>query len=286
MSLAPFVFPHVHACDGAAPRPTKLHSYSQGAEDVTLWTRFFEPAGVLVGTFLEIGALDGSGLSNTLMFEEQLGWRGVLVEAVPSNSIKLHRAGLERRRRSATFGLGSCGDPRAAPWRQGTLTVLAGGGPMGAVEMNDTAEHITLFGMNSETRQAVACLPLQAMLEAAGLLDIDLFSLDVEGAEAVVLGTLDLSVTNVRLVLVEANGLNADKDERVRAALRGAGFERGFDVREGCPGRENCMENEVWINPAYEARRRARILGLDAAHRFHLGTGLACDQAVSRAAAL
>ena len=286
VSLAPFVFPHVHSCDDAAlgapvGLATALKSYSQGAEDVTLWQRFFKPAGITKGTFLEIGALDGTGLSNTLMFEEQMGWRGLLVEAVPANSAVLHKTGLGRRRRSATFGLGSCGDPRASPWSLGSLVVLGGGGPMGAMQMKDTDEHVKLFGMEKEERQTVACLPLQAMIEAAGLLDIDLFSLDVEGAEAFVLETIDFSVTNVRLVMVEANGLNADKDERVRAVLRSAGFVRGFDVREGCPQRtQNCMENEIYTNPKFEARKAARVAGVDVAPRYHLGTGLLCSEKV------
>ena len=45
----------------------------------------------------------------------------------------------------------------------------------------------------------VACIPLQAMVDAAGLLDINLLSLDVEGGELTVLRTLDLHATNVQV---------------------------------------------------------------------------------------
>ena len=45
----------------------------------------------------------------------------------------------------------------------------------------------------------VACIPLQAMVDAAGLLDINLLSLDVEGGELTVLRTLDLRATNVQV---------------------------------------------------------------------------------------
>jgi hypothetical protein len=35
------------------------------------------------GFFLECGALDGEKLSNSLLFEMQLGWKGLLIEANP-----------------------------------------------------------------------------------------------------------------------------------------------------------------------------------------------------------
>eukprot|EP00971_Amphidinium_carterae_P161853 3208584-Amphidinium_carterae.1 len=34
------------------------------------------------GVFVEVGAGDGLHLSNTLAFEERLGWRGILIEPV------------------------------------------------------------------------------------------------------------------------------------------------------------------------------------------------------------
>ena len=37
------------------------------------------------GFFVECGALDGETRSNTLVFEKEYGWRGVLVEGDPKN---------------------------------------------------------------------------------------------------------------------------------------------------------------------------------------------------------
>lgn len=41
------------------------------------------------GFFIECGALDGETRSNSLMLEQEYGWRGLLVEADPLNYEKL-----------------------------------------------------------------------------------------------------------------------------------------------------------------------------------------------------
>ena len=56
------------------------------------------------------------------------------------------------------------------------------------------------------------------MVDATGLLDINLFSLDVEGGELSVLRTLDLEATNIQVVVVELDGRNPEKDEQVRSS--------------------------------------------------------------------
>ena len=61
----------------------------------------------------------------------------------------------------------------------------------------------------------VSCVPLQAMVDATGLLDINLLSLDVEGGELSVLRTLDLEATNIQVVVVELDGRSPDRDEEV-----------------------------------------------------------------------
>ena len=41
------------------------------------------------GFFVECGALDGETRSNTLVFERQLNWTGLLIEADPLNFAKI-----------------------------------------------------------------------------------------------------------------------------------------------------------------------------------------------------
>ena len=80
----------VEAHQGALPVAYKRYGfstrgafYSQACEDqfayISLFSTYNEPQ-----TFVEMGALDGVSLSNTLFYEETLHWHGLLVEANPA----------------------------------------------------------------------------------------------------------------------------------------------------------------------------------------------------------
>ena len=92
----------------------------------------------------------------------------------------------------------------------------------------------------------VSCIPLQAMVDATGLLDINLFSLDVEGGELSVLSTLDLEATNIQVVVVELDGRSPDKDEQAIHPRAQALQQHGVLVKKnrfcthfcGFPGKE------------------------------------------------
>jgi hypothetical protein len=55
--------------------------HAQSGEDKALLGYSFFP-NLCKGTYLELGALDGSTYSNTYVFLKALGWRGVLIELV------------------------------------------------------------------------------------------------------------------------------------------------------------------------------------------------------------
>lgn len=69
----------------------KLKFYSQYKQDEWLYNNFFKDKEN--GVFLEIGADDGIDKSNTLFFEEQLGWKGMCIEPSPErfNMLKNNR---------------------------------------------------------------------------------------------------------------------------------------------------------------------------------------------------
>jgi len=55
--------------------------HSQVGQDRFIFERFFSDRNC--GRFLDIGAHDGVRFSNTLFFEEELGWEGICIEPLP-----------------------------------------------------------------------------------------------------------------------------------------------------------------------------------------------------------
>jgi hypothetical protein len=51
---------------------------SQIGQDHYYYEHFYKPG--MKGTFLDIGASDGISMSNTHMFEKELGWDGICIE--------------------------------------------------------------------------------------------------------------------------------------------------------------------------------------------------------------
>lgn len=122
----------------------------------------------------------------------------------------------------------------------------------------------------------VACMPMQDLIDETGLFDINLFSLDVEGAELLVLETIDFHVTNIQVLMVEMDGTNAIKDTAIRQLLRRHGFVEATsmglkDIKVDC-GYRACMRNEVFINPNFEAIKSSR----PPPQLYHFGTGVRC----------
>lgn len=82
--------PRSRVGDGCCSALVARGRTSQSQEDKAVHNRYF--CGRTHGTFVEMGALDGLTYSNTKLFEESpLDWRGLLVEANPSNAQAIPR---------------------------------------------------------------------------------------------------------------------------------------------------------------------------------------------------
>jgi FkbM family methyltransferase len=155
------------------------------------------------GTFVELGAFDGLTLSNTLLLESCYNWTGLLIEASPSNYKKLSSPAVARvRRRSSKVHSAICAGG------SGTVNFTKRGGPVSAqrdlmteLQANSWASLIKK-GTDHLESTPVPCRPLSSIMDSSGLTKVDFLSLDVEGAEAVVLGTVDPS--RFKIVMMEA----------------------------------------------------------------------------------
>jgi len=190
---------------------------SQDGEDRFALERFFR--GRRGGLVLETGALDGETFSTSWLFERALGWRAVHVEASAAH--------FERLVRSRPGAL----NVRAALCREPAALHLVDGGGGDKRAVGGIWEHMAAGfreriwpGLDASTLPAVACLPLAPLLALFGVRHVDLWVLDVEGAELEVLRAVDFAAVSFRAVAVETDGLDAAKDREAVAVLEAHGY--------------------------------------------------------------
>ena len=165
------------------------------------------------GVFIEAGANDGLNQSNTYYLERMRGWTGLLIEPVPALA-----AACRNNRRGPVLEAAL-----VAEEKPGATVELHWAGLMSTVEgaLGDaqaTDRHVqaglAVQQLPATARLRVPARTLSSLLDEARVTrDIDLLSLDVEGAEVMALRGLDFDRHAPRFICVEA------RDEAAIAAL-------------------------------------------------------------------
>ena len=190
---------------------------SQSGEDAHAYERYFYGRGG--GTFLEMGALDGKTYSNSHAFETALGWRGVHVEASPPQYTDLVR----NRPDQVAVHVAMCGRAQTVHY-----TVRGNKCCNGIPEFMSPAFlakwHPELPAGNFSSLPEVPCVPLGMLLGWLGMQHINLYVLDVEGGELMVLQSVDFSQLSFDVIAVEADGSNPEKDRAVIDLLVSKGY--------------------------------------------------------------
>ncbi|XP_069195108.1 protein Star-like [Procambarus clarkii] len=142
--------------------------------------------GMTGGFFVEVGAVDGEFLSNTLFFERNRNWTGLLIEAFPHTYQEL----LQKHRKAYSVN-----------------TALAIGNVSAEIHFASTGEKGVLgqISKNSSLTYRTKALPFYSILLALNVTQIDFFSLDIEGSEMKVLRTIPWDKIKIRLMCVEIN---------------------------------------------------------------------------------
>ncbi len=200
--------------------------YSQQGEDKDLFKEYFRKK--RKGFFIELGAMDGITYSNTKFFEDTLGWTGILIEPVREYYEQLVK------NRSKCFNY------NCAVGKHNTVTFIGRSATAGMVHTMASGFREAWYGQGSQEEWAINCRPLSEIIRETGLNAFDFLSLDVEGGELEVLQSIDWSKTRIRLVLIELDGWNEEKDSACRRLLKEQGFE--FRKRIG--------DNDLWENSA------------------------------------
>ena len=165
------------------------------------------------GTFLELGAFDGWKESNTLHLESCLGWRGILMDGQPAHLDWMR----SNRPQSVSLGVAIC--PQHGLVNYSRVSAGTTSGIVGYMARSVRQR----FRVDASGQAPVPCGPLGSWLSLLGVTHLDFVSLDVQGAEHMVLSTLDWSALSVGVLLTECKrlGCTDPQDAAVRTLLEG-----------------------------------------------------------------
>eukprot|EP00929_Paragymnodinium_shiwhaense_P112325 TRINITY_DN80584_c0_g1_i1.p1 TRINITY_DN80584_c0_g1~~TRINITY_DN80584_c0_g1_i1.p1 ORF type:complete len:698 (+),score=142.85 TRINITY_DN80584_c0_g1_i1:106-2199(+) len=200
---APAVSAHA-GVDGSAPPADSnlsdpLQFYSQYGQDRFIFERFYKTQWATgqrrqrQGVFVELGAGDGIKFSNSLAFERLLNWTGVLIEPNPTDFAHL------RRNRPNSMCVNECVARRA-----GTYEFVEDGlnsGLREALAQRSKADKADATVMECRTLSQI----LDDFFGGPG--QVDLLSLDVEGAELDILYGHDFERHPIETIVVEVDTL-------------------------------------------------------------------------------
>jgi FkbM family methyltransferase len=201
---------------------------SQWGEDVFVYREYFH--GRRGAVVLESGAVDGVTFSNTHMLEAQFGWRSILIEGSPRS----YRLLAKNRPNALTINAVLC---KAEETRD--LHYIDPSLGVGDEAVGDTAVSGIWEFMSEELKvrwwpqidaaaaarlPLVPCRPLSHLLDTFSIYHIDLWFLDVEGAELTVLESVDFTKVSISAIMVEMDGTLPDKDDAVREKLASEGY--------------------------------------------------------------
>ena len=189
--------------------------HSEYGQDAWLEENVFK--GKRCGTFFEAGALDGVLHSNTLFFERERGWKGVLLEPLPV----LFPMAFYNRPNSECFPVALADHAGIEDFEQ-IDNAWGWAGLCAAIEARHRARIDQGVPASQRRIIRVPCMKLADVLTRAELIDIDYLSLDLEGAEFQVLSVFPFERFNIDVLQVEDNFGRPELGQ----LIIGAGFEQ------------------------------------------------------------
>ena len=156
------------------------------------------------GFFVEAGANDGISQSNTYYFEKVRGWRGILVEGIPS----LYERCKKNREKSIVFNCALVSDSYHGQFitmhYANLMSVVQGARASFEGDNEYIKTALEIQKLENTYSAKVPVRTLTSIFDQCGVGKIDLFSLDVEGYELDVLKGLAFNRYRPKYMCIEA----------------------------------------------------------------------------------
>lgn len=173
------------------------------------------------GYFVEFGATDGVGLSNTHLMETKFGWNGILAEPA-----KLWHSSLKKNRSAAI--------ETDCVWRVTGETLLfnevnddSHKGELSTIDSFSKADNHRKVRESAGNRYEVRTVSLSDMLKKHNApQQIDYLSIDTEGSEYEILNSFNFAEYDIKVITCEHN--YTPMREKIHALLSENGYERKF----------------------------------------------------------
>ena len=160
------------------------------------------------GFFVELGAGNGEELSDSLFFERERDWSGLLIEA----NLDLYKGIVHRHRK--VYSINAC----ASTSKHAVKSNFTNAGLVGGLTDHLDNSHQRILELRPESLSPAVvmveqCFPLYGMLLAVNRTHVDYLSLDVEGPELEILKTIPFDKVVIDVVTVEY-GVRGNKKSR------------------------------------------------------------------------
>ena len=185
------------------------------------------------GFFIESGAYDGEVFSNTLFFEIERNFKGLLVEPNQMDYKKLlgkHRKVTSINACYSMTPLPTLVDYVNAKYVSGIQSLNVGGW---------VSQERKRLG---ESKSKALCLPFYSILLAMGNPTVDYFSLDVEGAELPILKSIPWDKVDIRVLSIEVNHSDGKKIDNF---MKNNGYKLVHEIPES-PAKPKSIQDNIY----------------------------------------
>jgi len=153
-------------------------------------------------TFLDIGAHDGVSISNTFFLEKERKWKGICVEAQPSEFQKLKS---NRNCTCVNVAVSDYNGETDFIYVEGYANMLSGiSDDYNLSHMQRIRNEVSTYGGAINTIK-VPVRTLQSILDEHNTHEIDFCSIDTEGSEFNIIKSIDFDKTEIKVFIIENN---------------------------------------------------------------------------------